>query len=121
MIPTVSNANEMHERSLTEVERVALWVVDRIGTVGFFLFCVLLATTPIILPSTMPVIQYVSSGYLQLILLPLILLGQNLQGRHSEARAEADFKVNLKAEQEVMKILKHLEYQNGLLLKILNK
>ena len=52
--------------------------------------------------------------------MPLIMVGQNLQGRHSEARAEADFDLNTQSEREIEVILQHLENQNELILKILN-
>jgi len=35
------------------------------------------------------------------ILMPLIMVEQNLQGKHSEIRAENDYEVNLKAEKEI--------------------
>ena len=50
--------------------------------------------------------------------MPLIMIGQNLQGRHSEIRAESDFEVNVKAEREIETILTHLENQNELILRI---
>lgn len=53
--------------------------------------------------------------------MPLIMIGQNLQGRHSESRAEADFDVNMTAEREIEVILMHLENQQDTILKILNK
>jgi uncharacterized membrane protein len=56
---------------------------------------------------------------IQIFLMPLIMVGQNLQGRHAEARAEADFDVNTKAEREIEAILLHLESQNELILRIL--
>ena len=46
---------------------------------------------------------------IQIFLMPLVLVGQNLQSRHAEARAEADFEVNTKAEREIEAILLHLE------------
>jgi uncharacterized membrane protein len=49
------------------------------------------------------------SNLIQIFLMPLIMVGQNLQGRHAEARAEADFEVNTKAEREIEAILLHLE------------
>ena len=61
------------------------------------------------------------SNMLQIFLMPLLMIGQNLQGRHSEARAENDFNVNVKAEKEIEVILEHLEYQNNLILEIVNK
>jgi uncharacterized membrane protein len=47
--------------------------------------------------------------------MPLIMVGQNIQGRHAELRAEADFQVNKKSEQEIEIILKHLENQNKMI------
>ena len=51
--------------------------------------------------------------------MPLIMIGQNLQGRHAEKRAESDFDVNVRAEKEIEVILMHLDNQNELILKIL--
>jgi uncharacterized membrane protein len=48
---------------------------------------------------------------IQIMLMPLIMVGQNLLNRHSEMRADADFEINQKAEREVEAILLHLEHQ----------
>jgi len=61
------------------------------------------------------------SNLIQILLMPLIMLGQNLQGQHAEARAEYDLEVNVKAEQEIEAILYHLEYQNNLLIAMMEK
>ena len=53
--------------------------------------------------------------------MPLIMVGQNIQGKHSEARSEHDLEVNVKAEQEIELILQHLEYQNDILITMLEK
>ena len=53
--------------------------------------------------------------------MPLIMIGQNLQAKHAEIRAEEDFLINIKAESEIGTILLHLENQNALMLKILEK
>lgn len=52
--------------------------------------------------------------------MPLIMVGQSLQGRHAEQRAESDFDVNVRAEKEIKVILLHLEQQNELILKIIH-
>jgi uncharacterized membrane protein len=44
------------------------------------------------------------SNMIQLFLMPLIMIGQNLQGRGAEQRAKNDYKVNLKAEREIKDI-----------------
>ena len=46
------------------------------------------------------------------------MIGQNLQSAHAEARAEADFDVNCKAELEIETVLQHLENQSQLILQI---
>jgi uncharacterized membrane protein len=61
------------------------------------------------------------SNVIQILLMPLIMVGQNIQGRHAEIRAEHDLEVNVKAEQEIEIILHHLEQQNDLLIAMLEK
>ena len=47
------------------------------------------------------------------------MLGQNLQSKHSDLRAEADLKINVQSALENETILMHLEDQNKLMLNIL--
>lgn len=119
--PAVKSANAIHQERLTFLDKTALFITERVGTMGFFFFCVILVTIPLFAPKSLPVVQYISSGYLQLILLPLIMVGQNLQSRHSEIRSEIDFKTNIKAEKEIETILLHLEEQQKLVLQILHR
>ena len=121
---------EMREKR-TRLDKLALWITSHVGTMGFFL--VILAWTLVWLgwntlaPSVVRfdpfpafVLWLFLSNVIQIFLMPLIMVGQNLQGRHAEARAEADFDVNTKAEAEIEAILLHLEAQNDLILKILH-
>jgi len=117
----IQNTNEVHKSRLTKTEKIALFITNKIGTMGFFYACVCLALTPLVFHPSLPVIQYVSSGFLQLVLLPLIMIGQNLQGRHAELRAEHDYQTNLKAEREIESILLHLEKQDETMLEILRR
>jgi uncharacterized membrane protein len=61
------------------------------------------------------------SNMIQIFLMPLIMVGQNLQGRHAESRAEADFEVNTRAEREIESVLLHLERQTETLRQILER
>ena len=117
----IANTNEIHRSRLSKTDKVALFITRKVGTMSFFYFCLALVTLPLFFSSTMPVIQYMSSGYLQLILLPLILVGQNLQSRHSELRAQHDYETNVKAEKEIEAILLHLEKQDEIMLDILKR
>jgi uncharacterized membrane protein len=122
--------NVEHRKKLSTLERAAIWITDRVGTMGFFL--VIFVWTAVWLgwntlapdgarfdPFPAFVLWLFLSNMIQIFLMPLIMVGQNLQGRHAEARAEADFEVNTKAEGEIEAILLHLEAQNELILKIL--
>lgn len=51
--------------------------------------------------------------------MPLIMLGQNLQAKHSDLRAEADLKINVQAALENETILLHLEKQDKMMINIL--
>lgn len=117
----IANTNEIHRSRLSKTDKLALYITGKVGTMGFFYACLALVTIPLVFNSTLPVVQYISSGYLQLILLPLILVGQNLASRHSELRAEHDYETNVKAEKEIEAILLHLEKQDETMLTILRK
>ncbi len=49
------------------------------------------------------------------------MIGQNIQGKHSELRSEHDYETDRKAEKEIETILLHLENQQQLILEILKK
>jgi uncharacterized membrane protein len=126
------NVNEMHEQSLSRLERVAVFVTEKIGTMGFFLiiltWTVLWLGWNVIGPESARFDPYPAfvlwlfiSNMIQIFLMPLIMVGQNLQGRHAEMRAESDYEINCKAEAEVETILTHLEHQSELMLEILRR
>lgn len=117
----IQNTNEVHKQRLSRTDKIALFITRRIGTMTFFYACLVLVTIPIVYNPALPLVQYISSGYLQLILLPLILVGQNLQGRHAKLRAQHDYETNVKAEKEIESILLHLEKQDKTMLEILKR
>ena len=128
----IRNINIEQKESLTLLEKFAVWVTEHIGTMGFFFFILFFNAIWISWNVLAPVEMVFDAGWsflillfinniLQILFMPLIMVGQNLQGRHSEARAEADFEVNTKAENEIETILVHLENQNEMMLEILEK
>ena len=127
----IKNVNVEHEKSLTRLERFAVWITDHIGSMGFFIIIfgwtiLWLGWNTLALkemrfdPFPAFVLWLFISNMIQIFLMPLIMIGQNLQGRHAEIRAESDFEVNVKAEREIEAILLHLEQQKELLVKILH-
>lgn len=128
----VKNVNVTHRSKLSRLDKVAILVTEKIGTMGFFL--VILAWTitwlswNILGPKELRFDPYPAfvlwlfiSNLIQLHILPLLLIGQNIQGKHAELRAEHDFATDKKAEKEIEAILVHLENQQRLMLEILKK
>jgi uncharacterized membrane protein len=122
--PAVHNVNDRMEASFTTLERLAMIVTVRVGSPGFFL--IILTWTLLWLgwnllaplayrfdPAPAFVLWLFMSNMIQLFLMPLIMVGQNLLSRHTELRAEEDFAINQKAEQEVEAVLLHLEHQTA--------
>jgi uncharacterized membrane protein len=117
------NVNIELKESLTYLERIALWITERIGTMGFF-FIIFIWTifwlawntfAPAELrfdPLPAFVLWLFISNMIQIFLMPLIMIGQNLQGRHAEKRANADYEINMQSEREIETILQHLENLN---------
>jgi hypothetical protein len=58
--------------------------------------------------SPMVLVAWASSNLIQLVLLPVILVGQNLEARHSDARAEMDYQFSRKFEQATEDMLRRL-------------
>jgi uncharacterized membrane protein len=131
----VRNANEIERAKLSPLDRLAIAITDKVGSMGFFLL--IFAWTVLwcgynILASQIPTLHWqqfdpfpafvaylLISNVIQILLMPLIMVGQNLQGRHAETRAELDFEINQKAEQEVMVILKQLEHNTDLIIQLM--
>ncbi len=126
------NINVEHRERLSKLDKLALFVTIRVGTMGFFLiissWTVLWLGWNMIAPAgwrfdPFPafVLWLFISNMIQVLLMPLIMVGQNLQGRHSEARAEADYELNLQKGREIEAVLQHLENQNDMLGRILGR
>ena len=126
------NVNKKHRESFTSLEKFAIWITERVGTMGFFFlllaWTIVWAIWNIFAPPNLKFDPFPSfvlwlfiSNMLQLFFLPLIMVGQILQGRHAEMRAESDFEINLKAEKELETILESLEKQEKNIAQILDK
>ena len=126
------NVNVELARSLSPSERLAVWVTDRVGSMGFFfaiaIWTILWLGWNTVGPAELrfdPGPSFLAwlfvSNLLQLHLMPLIMVGQNLQDRYGELVANADFDISQRTEAEVGAILQHLTNQNALMLEILRR
>jgi len=127
----IRNVNTQHAEKLSKLDKLSMWITDHVGSMGFFMiiftWTILWLGWNSLAPGDLKFDPYPAfvlwlfiSNMIQIFLMPLIMIGQNLQSRHSELRAESDFEINKKAEAEIETILMHLENQNELILKILD-
>ena len=130
MSAPIRNANILHHEQLSRMDKIAVWITDRVGSMGFFsvifIWTAIWLSWNTLAPREVRFDPYPAfalwlfiSNMIQIFLMPLIMVGQNLQSRHSEIRAEEDFLINKKSENEIQIILKHLENQNEMILEIL--
>jgi uncharacterized membrane protein len=103
----------------TGLNKLALWITEHVGTMQFFLVIFVWTVGWLLWNMVAPkalrfdpfpgfVLWLFISNMIQLFLMPLIMIGQNLQGRGAEERAKNDYKVNQKAEQEIEEIQEQL-------------
>ena len=65
------------------------------------------------------IIAWISSNFLQLVLLPVIIVGQNLQAQASDKRAENTYKDAEAVLHEAIEIQKHLAAQDLVLSRLI--
>ena len=75
--------------------RLAVWITDHVGTMwAAYAFTLIALTGAVAVVSTnvllVLIVNLVSQTFLQLVLLPVIMVGQQVQAAHSEERALAD-------------------------------
>jgi len=131
-VKQVTDVNASFDEQMTGLERVAVYITDRVGTMGFFILILVWTTVWLgwnfLAPRSLqfdPPMAFVFwlflSNLIQIHLMPLILVAQNLQSRHAELRADNDYHVNLHNEQQIEVLLKHLQFQNAMLLALSRK
>jgi len=108
--PTV-NVNHVVADHFSLNDRIALVATRIFGSMPTFYLFFIWALLPLIpwFHRFQVFILYISAGIIQLVALPLLSVGQNLLGRHGEARAEADFAVNQRSFSDTEAILSQLK------------
>ncbi|MGA3014724.1 MAG: DUF1003 domain-containing protein, partial [Bacteroidales bacterium] len=94
----IRNANVEVKKKLTRLDKLAIWITDNVGTMGFFLIVFIWTGVWLGWNSLAPkevrfdpfpafVLWLFISNVLQIFLMPLLMIGQNLQSDHAEVRA----------------------------------
>jgi len=125
----VTNWHQTHTATLTTGQKIADKVASFMGSWSF----IIIQSVLVILWMGLNIFAYVSHWdpypFILLNLLfstqaayaaPIIMMAQNRQSERDRHQADADYAINLKAENEIKSILAHLGKQNELILKILS-
>jgi hypothetical protein len=103
--------------------KVGLRITLLVGTMlcGYIFAAIALISLPSAVSShnLTIIVAWVSSNFLQLVLLPIIIVGQNIQAKAADARADATYKDADAVLHEAIEIQKHLEAQDQAIEKIL--
>jgi hypothetical protein len=98
---------------------VAVWITKIVGTMycAYVFSLIALVALPAALEqgSTTVLVNWLSSNFLQLVLLPIIMVGQNVISATQDARAEADHETLTALHQMNRQQLDILEGQNKIL------
>jgi len=124
---SVANVNDLENNILSKEHRVADSVVRIMGSWKF----IITQTILLVLWSIVNIIAFFEHWdpypfiLLNLILslqaayaAPIIMMSQNRQTARDRIEAHNDYLINIKSEKEITTILKHLESQNKMILKL---
>lgn len=118
------NVNVKHKTGLGVQDKIALFSTRIIGTMyavyffivflsGWILWQAYFASKPF---DPFPFVFLLFLGNIvQLLLMPLIMVGQNLQGKHAEIRTEEEYRTTISSYEDIEQILLHLSEQDKLL------
>jgi uncharacterized membrane protein len=127
-----ANVNKQHKDSMTVLEKFAVSITEKVGSMGFFIIIFIWTFGWLIWNIFAPedlkfdpypafVVWLFLSNMIQIFLMPLIMIGQNLQARHAELRAERHYKADIKADNNVLEIKKKMEEQTVLIQSLMKK
>ncbi len=111
-----SNVNALHDGQLSLQDRIALQICGAIGTTwAVYFFAAFMSVWMLFQiatekpgdPYPFPFLLFIGN-IVQLLLMPLIMVGQNIQGRHSELRAEEEYKTTLANMHDIEHVMDHL-------------
>jgi hypothetical protein len=103
--------------------KIGLMITTLVGTMicGYIFAAIALLSLPSAISShnLTIIIAWISSNFLQLVLLPIIIVGQNLQASASDKRAENTYKDAEAVLAEAVEIQNHLKAQDQVLAELI--
>ena len=118
---TPRHVNRVHAAEIAAAginTQIAVWLTEHVGTMWTaYAFAVLaiiglFAILGLLSPIVALLIAWISQTFLQLVLLPVIMVGQNVLGRKSELQADESYATTMKTYTDIEAVLKHLDKQD---------
>ena len=117
--PAVAHSKAHPSKGLSLNERIGLAVTRSVGTMwaAYAFFGLSLVSLPAAIGSgnTIVMVSWVAQTFLQLVLLPIIIVGQNIQAKASDQRAIATYEDAGAILEEAKEIQSHLGAQDAAL------
>ena len=115
--PAVSRRHQASKAKLGLNDRIGLAVTKRVGTMwaAYVFFGLSLVSLPAALSSgnEIVIVSWIAQTFLQLVLLPIIIVGQNIQAKASDERAIATYEDAGAILEETKQIQEHLKAQDA--------
>lgn len=117
------NINAAHRAEQGVNTRIAVGLTRIVGSMPTaYVFCILAiiglcAILGLLNPLVALLVSWTSQTLIQLVLLPVIMVGQNVLSRHQELQADEMFATTEKSFHDIEQIMQHLEAQDAELLR----
>lgn len=108
----IKNVNTEHKQRLSLLDKFAIYITSFVGTVYcaiLFAIIAFISLPDAIAEGRAGIISWTTQTFLQLVLLSIIMAGQNIQNRRAEIRADADYETNVEAKKDVEEVNKKLD------------
>jgi len=111
-----SQPDPFYSKPKTLNDRIGFAITKSVGTMwaAYVFIALTLVSLPAVIISGDPVliIAWIAQTFLQLVLLPVIIVGQNIQAAAAEKRATLTYQDAAAVLEEAIKIQKHLDHQD---------
>jgi len=108
------HSHKEHKEGLSRDERIGVWITEHVGTMSCaYLFSVIGASGVYGAiggnASLVLIVGSISGYFLQLVLLPVIMVGQNVQARHDQIKADIRYEVDLEIVERLERVEQYLK------------
>jgi hypothetical protein len=118
---TPRNVNRVHAAEIAAAgfnTQIAVWLTEHVGTMwtaytfAWIAIIGLFGILGLISPIVALLVAWISQTFIQLVLLPIIMVGQNVLGRKSELQADEAYATTMKTYADIEAVMKHLDSQD---------